>query len=146
MEKHIQIACKDDLGEILDLQKQSFYLVSLLINDPNIQPMVQTYEELLQEFEKGIILKYTHNNKIRGSVRAFLDENICHIGKLIVHPDYQNQGLGRLLMSEIENIYNRCHKYVLFTGEITPNTFHLYSLLGYKEVERSHGMITMEKM
>ncbi|WP_354003109.1 GNAT family N-acetyltransferase [Coprobacter tertius] len=45
------------------------------------------------------------------------------IGKLIVHTDYQNKGIGKALMIEIEKKFSSCSKYLLFTGEITPNTY-----------------------
>ena len=79
-----------------------------------------------------------------------MDENrVCHIGKLIVHPDFQNKGIGRELMTEIERLFPHCHKFSLFTGEETPNTLHLYSKVGYNIVCRKEmegiSMIIMEK-
>jgi GNAT superfamily N-acetyltransferase len=83
-------------------------------------------------------------------VRAYVDkDNVCHVGKLIVHPDYQNRGIAKVLMNEIEKKFVTCSKYLLFTGEITPNTLYLYTKLGYKEVSRtcdSLCMIIMEKL
>lgn len=69
--------------------------------------------------------------------------------KLIVHPDYQNKGIGKALMIEIEKKFMTCSKYHLFTGEITSNTLYLYIKLGYKEISRtcdSLCMIIMEKL
>jgi ribosomal protein S18 acetylase RimI-like enzyme len=147
---NIQRASICDLSEILELQKTAFHPVADLLDDNEIQPMIQTYDELLQEFNEGIILKYQQDHRIAGSVRAYVDdENVCHIGKLIVHPDYQNKGVGKALMIEIEKRFTTCTKYQLFTGEITPNTLYLYTKLGYKETSRtcdSACMIIMEKL
>lgn len=138
-----------DLPDILKLQKTAFHPIANLLGDNEIQPMVQTYDELLQEFNEGIILKYVQDHQIVGSVRAYVDnENVCHVGKLIVHPGYQNKGIGKVLMIEIEKKFTTCTKYQLFTGEITPNTLYLYTKLGYKETARtcdSVCMIIMEK-
>ena len=96
-------------------------------------------------------LKYVSDDgQIVGSVRGCMDENrVCHIGKLIVHPDFQNKGIGRELMTEIERLFPHCHKFSLFTGEETPNTLHLYSKVGYNIVCRKEmegiSMIIMEK-
>lgn len=90
------------------------------------------------------------NRQIVGSVRAYVDkDNICDVGKLIVHPDYQNKSIGKALMIEIEKKAMTCSKYQLFTGEITPSTLYLYTKLGYKEIFRtcdSLCMIIMEKL
>ncbi|PXV59369.1 prolyl-tRNA editing enzyme YbaK/EbsC (Cys-tRNA(Pro) deacylase) [Dysgonomonas alginatilytica] len=150
-ENHIQKATKGDLQEILTLQKAAFKPVSIQLNNPNIPPMLQSYEDMHSESEQNIILKYTINNTIVGSVRGRLDENNnCRIGKLIVHPQHQNKGIGKALMNEIEQYVNTCKKYILFTGLETPNTVYLYTKLGYKEVsnENSEGisMVIMEKI
>jgi ribosomal protein S18 acetylase RimI-like enzyme len=70
-------------------------------------------------------------------VRGYVDSNdVCHVGKLIVHPGYQNQGIGKALMYEIEKYFPACCKLVLFTGEETPNTLHLYEKVGYHIVSK----------
>lgn len=120
------------------------------MDNAEIQPMIQTYDELLQEFNDGIILKYMQGLCIVGSVRAYIDkDNVCHVGKLIVHPDYQNKGIGKALMIAIEKKFTTCTKFQLFTGEITPNTLYLYTKLGYKDISRTDDspcMIIMEKL
>lgn len=150
MNNNILKATISDLPDILKLQKTAFHPIANLLGDNEIQPMVQTYDELLQEFNEGIILKYVQDYEIIGSVRAYIDdENVCHVGKLIVHPNYQNKGIGKALMIEIEKKFTTCSKYLLFTGEITPNTLYLYTKLGYKEISRtcdSACMIIMEKL
>ena len=150
MISNISKATISDLIDILELQKTAFYPVALLLGDTEIQPMIQTYDQLLQEFNDGIILKYVQDHHIIGSVRAYVDvNNVCHVGKLIVHPNYQNKGIGRALMIEIEKKFTTCSKYLLFTGEITPNTLYLYTKLGYKEISRTYDsacMIIMEKL
>ena len=150
MNNNIQKAVISDLLDILELQKIAFRPIANLLGDNEIQPMVHTYDELLQEFNGGIILKYVQDCQIVGSVRAYVDDdNVCHIGKLIVHPAYQSKGIGKALMVEIEKKFITCSKYHLFTGEITPNTLYLYTKLGYKEIARTCDracMIIMEKL
>ncbi len=102
--------------------------VAKLLNKNDLPPLLQSIEEIQNEYQQSIILKYIlEDNKIIGSVRGFLDnDNFCHIGKLIVYPDFQNQGIGKILMYEIEKYFLSCEKFILFTGEETPNTLHLY--------------------
>lgn len=83
--------------------------------------------------------------------KSFVDSNdVCHVGKLVVHPGYQNQGIGKVLMYEIEKYFPACRKFVLFTGEETPNALHLYEKVGYHIVSKENmggfSMILMEKV
>lgn len=140
-----------DLEDVLKLQKKSFKEVAKLIGNDNLLPLHQTLSQIQREVEQGVILKYVNEeNCIIGSVRGYVDScNICHIGKLIVDPNFQNQGIGKALMAEIESQFSFCLKYTLFTGESTPNTHQLYSKIGYQVVEKKVlngiNMIIMEK-
>lgn len=148
---NIQRANVTDLEEILSLQKVAFMEVAKLMENYEIPPLLQTIQDLRNDFEQCIILKYiSSNNQIIGSVRGNIYNGTdCYIGKLIVHPDFQNQGIGKALMYEIEKYFPACHKFTLFTGEETPNTLCLYRKVGYqvmytKEVN-GLNLIYMEK-
>lgn len=118
----IQQACANDLENILQLQKQAFTTVAQLLNNHNIQPLHQNLQEITAEYNKGIILKYlSPQNELIGSIRAYEDDNAtCHVGKLIVQPSHQNQGIGRKLLETIETHFPNCTKFSLFTVEDTP--------------------------
>jgi ribosomal protein S18 acetylase RimI-like enzyme len=90
------------------------------------------------------------NDKIVGSVRALFKNDTVYIGKLIVHPDAQNKGLGRKLMLHIEDIYASAKRFELFTAYASLKNLHLYHSLGYKEFKRERlesnpDMIFLEK-
>jgi ribosomal protein S18 acetylase RimI-like enzyme len=72
------------------------------------------------------------DKRMIGSVRAFIKEGTCYIGRLIVHPDFQNQGIGTKLMYEIEKIFSTCQRVELFTGARSERNLYLYQKLGYK--------------
>ncbi|MGB9978961.1 GNAT family N-acetyltransferase [Methanobacterium sp.] len=123
-----------DMEEILLLQKLAYKSEAELYNDFNIPPLVQTLEEVEEEFENHVFLKVIANRKIIGSIRALLiDPKTCYIGKLIVHPDFQNQGIGTKLMKEIENIFKECERFELITGHKSQKNLRLYKKLGYKK-------------
>ncbi|MFW9989515.1 MAG: GNAT family N-acetyltransferase [Candidatus Odinarchaeota archaeon] len=128
----IKIAKKNDLEEILRLQKIVYQSEAEIYNDFNIPPLHQTIEELKEEFRRSIFLKALKNNKIIGSVRAYRDKESCFIGKLIVHPEYQNQGLGTLILRKIENNFSYADRFELFTGFKSEKNLYLYQKLGYK--------------
>jgi ribosomal protein S18 acetylase RimI-like enzyme len=91
------------------------------------------------------------DGKIVGSVRGYLKEETVHIGRLAVKSDFQNQGMGTLLIRSIEAYFPNAKRYELFTGNKSINNLRLYNNLGYSEFKREPGgdqvmMIYLEKI
>jgi GNAT superfamily N-acetyltransferase len=77
-------------------------------------------------------------------------EDTCHIGRLIVHPDWQNRGIGTRLMIEVEKIYPEVSLFELFTGSQSVKNLYLYRKLGYNDfrwesLSSRVGLIYLEK-
>jgi translation initiation factor 2 beta subunit (eIF-2beta)/eIF-5 len=87
-------AAYGDLKEILDLQHLAYQSEALIHHDFSIQPLTQSLEEVIREYDTCTVLKAVALRKIVGSVRAYTENGSVFIGKLMVHPAYQNQGLG----------------------------------------------------
>ena len=128
----VEKATLSDAEEILSLQKLAYQSEAEIYNDFNIPPLVQTLEEIKKDFGIQFLLKAVMDEKIIGSVRAHTKEGTCYIGRLIVHPDFQNQGIGKKLMVEIEKIFSTCQRFELFTGARSERNLYLYQKLGYK--------------
>jgi len=128
----IERATIDDAQEILILQKLAYQSEAEIYNDYNISPLIQTLEEMKDEFRDKFFLKAVVNGKIIGSVRAFVKEETCYIGRLIVHPDFQNQGTGTKLMDKIERLFSNVKRFELFTGHKSKTNIYLYQKLGYR--------------
>jgi ribosomal protein S18 acetylase RimI-like enzyme len=137
-----------DITEILKLQYVCYQENAKRINDYKIQPLTQTMDEIIKEFSKQLFLKAEIDSVIVGSIRASVEKNTCYIGKLIVHPDNQNRGIGSKLMTEIENRFNTVLKYELFTGSNDEKNIYLYNKLGYKifEERRVNDNLTLVYM
>ncbi|MGO4543010.1 GNAT family N-acetyltransferase [Paenibacillus sp. 2TAB19] len=104
----------------------------------------------MDEFNEGIFLKAVIEDVIVGSVRAVIQDGVCVIGKLIVNPDYQNQGIGKRLMKEIEETFSQVKRKELFIGHKSIKNIELYQKLGYqkykeKEVNENLKLIYMYK-
>lgn len=129
------IICKatyDDLQEILQLQYLAYQSEAALFGNKEIPPLKQTLDEVVEEFNSGIILKMIdENNRIIGSVRAKELDGTVYIGKLMVHPDYRRRGFSSRLMTEIENHFPN-KRYELFTSTRSIDNIRLYTRLGYK--------------
>jgi ribosomal protein S18 acetylase RimI-like enzyme len=128
----IETANVDDADEILVLQKEAFQSEAKAYNDFEIPPLTETLNELKQLFKNHIFLKATIDGKIVGSVRASLNSGTCHIGRLVVNPKFQNQGIGSKLLAEIEHKCCVCKRFELFTGIKSARNIHLYEKAGYR--------------
>lgn len=63
-------------------------------------------------------------------------EGSCFIGRLIVHPDFQNRGIGTGLMNKIERRFRDSARFELFTGHKSEGNIRLYRKLGYSIFKR----------
>lgn len=58
--------------------------------------------------------------------------SVCHLERLSVNPDYQNQGIGHKLVREVETmVAGKAHKITLETGLLASELVKFYSRLGY---------------
>jgi GNAT superfamily N-acetyltransferase len=106
MLKSIAHASPDDAPAILELQKLAYQSEARLYDDWNIPPLTQTLDELINDFTTKICLKAEVEGKIVGSVRGHQVEDTCYIERLIVHPNFQGQGIGTTLMAQIESCFD----------------------------------------
>lgn len=140
----------EDLQMILELQFLSYQSEAKLLNNYEIPPLKQTLVEIQNEYENGIILKAIDDcGKIIGSVRAYQKCDSVYIGKLIVHPEQQNKGIGTALLREIETVCPAA-RYELFTSDKSQNNLKLYKKLGYQcfksqDITQTLRLIFLEK-
>ena len=103
-----------------------------------------------EEFRSGIFLKAVdEKGKIVGSVRGTLRGDTLLIGKLMVHPEHQGNGLGSCLLQELEK---NCPapRLELFTSNKSLRNLCLYERNGYtrcveKAVSPALTLIFLEK-
>ena len=148
---NIEQASISDLEQILDLQRISYKSEADLYNDFTIPPMTQTIQEMHDDFLNKRFLKAVKNDKIIGSVRAFEKNATCYIGRLMVHPNFQNRGLGTRLINEIEKMFDACKRFELFTGSKSEKNILLYQKLGYKifktqTINEDTSLVYLEKL
>ncbi len=127
-------ATSADAREILALQKLAYQSEAAIYQDDTLPPLVQTLPEMEAELQSRLFLKAVTADRIVGSVRAHLQEGTCVIGRLIVHPACQNQGLGSALMTAIEGRFPQAERYALFTGHRSARNLYLYKKLGYQRM------------
>ena len=125
-------AAKEDLKEILNLQYLAYQSEAALFGSTDIPPLKQTLDEVIEEYNKGIVLKAVdENGVIIGSVRAYEENGTAFIGKLMVHPQLQKKGIGSMLLSAMENEFPGS-RYELFTSTKSISNIRLYEKHGYR--------------
>ena len=135
----------EDAEEILALQKMAYASEGRAYNDPTLPPLTQTLEEMKEDCERQLTLKAVEGGEIVGSVRAYLKEGTCFIGRLIVSPAHQDSGIGSRLMEEIEARFPEAERFRLFTGHRSFKALHVYEKKGYSvfRTEFVHDELTL---
>ena len=125
-------AAVEDAGAILQLQREAYESEARLYGDWSIPPLTQTVEQLRGEFVASVVLKaITSERGLLGSVRAREDKGIVQVGRLIVAPSAQRQGIGGALLREIEAAFRSAQRFELFTGSLSEGNIKFYSKHGY---------------
>ncbi|MFN2245231.1 MAG: GNAT family N-acetyltransferase [Anaerolineae bacterium] len=147
----IQAAEPGDAAEVLQLQKLAYRSEAAIYDDFTIAPLTQTLDEMDADLARQTCLKATVNGRIVGSVRARVSDGTCFVGRLIVHPDYQNQGIGTRLVGEIEQVFRSAARFELFTGHRSERNLALYRKLGYRpfrqeRISEALSLVYLEKV
>ncbi len=148
-----------DLEAILALQKRAFHSEAVFYGDFAMPPMTQTLEQIREEASRRTVLKLVEGETILGSARAHFDPEMRtgYLGRLVVEPGRQGQGLGTRLVRAIEALFPGALRWEIFTGAQSEANIRLYRKLGYipfKEVPAGppgnpagarYNMVVMEK-
>ena len=136
-------ASTDDAEGILSLQKLAYLTEAEFYNNYDIAPLKQTLDEVREQLKTQVVLKAVSEGEIVGSVRAYEKDGTCYVGKLMVHPKRQNQGIGAALMKKIEG-YFQPKRFELFTGAKSKKNIYLYEKLGYSIFKKEQDGSGME--
>lgn len=121
-----------DADTILALQKMAYATEAALHNDPHIPPLTQTIAALRLEFTHKHVIKAQLDGHLIGSGRAEQLGDTAHIGRLMVAPAWQGQGIGTRLLQALEAHFDTATRFELFTGEHSEQNIRLYEKHGYR--------------
>jgi ribosomal protein S18 acetylase RimI-like enzyme len=127
----IERAVRSDMAAVLHLQRLAFRSEAERYDDPALPPLTETLPELYAVWARMPVLKATVDGRLVGSVRGYAEAGTCHIGRLAVHPAFQDRGIGTRLMQAIEAQFSSAQRFEVFTGHRSTKSLHLYRKLGY---------------
>jgi tRNA (guanine37-N1)-methyltransferase len=139
-----------DAGELLTLQRACW--VQETRDDPS-EPsgdpdaLTETYDDVRAWITEGTTLVLRSGSRLVGAVRGRLHEGRWHVGRLMVAPDLQGRGLGRLLLSRIEQVAPaEVTELELLTGAGSARNQRMFRKAGYRpRGEVRPGVVRMTK-
>ena len=146
----IELATIQDVPELLELQHKAFGSQCKELGWEDALPMTETQDQASEEFGKCTTLKVlADDGRIIGSVRGSVEDDSLYIGRLMVLPEYQQQGIGKQLFREIQQLLPH-HRAWLCTCKQVPAPYEFYLREGfqsYKEEIVGPGLswVYMEK-
>src|SRR6478672_6677916 len=106
-----------DAGELLTLQRACW--VQEQQDNPGVEipALLETLDDLRGWIARDTVLVARSAGRLVGAVRASLLDGAWEIGRLMVAPDLQGRGLGRMLLERIEAaVPHEATSFALFTG------------------------------
>ncbi|MHC2998484.1 GNAT family N-acetyltransferase [Microbacterium sp. HJ5] len=131
----------DDAGETLTLQRAAFVQEALIYDSVQMPPLTQTLDELRAELVENLGCVAVDRGRLIGAVRAQASEGLLLIGRLVIAPDRQGEGIGSRLLEAVERRGREsgCREAELFTGSLSEANLRLYERTGYRETDRVEG-------
>jgi GNAT superfamily N-acetyltransferase len=118
------------VGELLTLQRAAYVSEAQLYDDVRLPALVQTLDELGTELVGASCLGAWDGARLVGSVRSRERDGVLHVGRLVVAPDRQGQGIGSRLLTAAERTTS-LPRATLFTGARSAANLRLYRRHGY---------------
>jgi predicted N-acetyltransferase YhbS len=130
-----------DAGEVLTLQRAAFVQEALIYGTPHMPPLTQSLDELRRELDENDGCVALDGGRLVGAVRARRDDALLMIGRLVIAPDRQGEGIGSRLLAEVEQRGRSlgADTAELFTGSLSEANLRLYGRKGYVETQRVRG-------
>ena len=133
LEGQLTLAVPADAAELMTLQRACW------VQEQQANPGVEipAHQEGLADVQAWLqewtTLALRAGGRLIGAARARRVGEAWDIGRIMVAPDLQGRGIGRLLLNAIERAAPEAvHEYVLFTGAGSVRNIRMYKKAGYR--------------
>ena len=136
-----------DAGELLTLQRACWVQETWVNPGLELDALTESYDDVLTWIAEGATLVLVSAGRLVGAVRGRLHDATWDVGRLMVAPDLQGRGLGRLLLERIEAAAPpEATGFELFTGAGSARNQRIYKKAGYRSRGQvSPGVVRMTK-
>lgn len=129
----VRLVVPADAGEILTLQRACWVQEQQANPGARIHALEETLADVVAWTANDTVLVVRSAGRLVGAVRAHLTGSTWNVGRLMVAPDVQGGGLGRMLLEQIEALApDTTTELVLFTGAGSERNLRLYRKAGYR--------------
>jgi tRNA (guanine37-N1)-methyltransferase len=125
-------ATKSDAGEILTLQRACWVQEAMANKTLAIPALHESLDDVLATLARWDTYVLRDAGRLIGSVRGRLVDGEFEIGRLMVAPDRQGLGLGRLLLEQILRTGPAGVPFVLSTGALSADNQRMYRAAGFE--------------
>jgi len=130
-------ATRGDAGELLTLQRACWLQEALALDVlRGIPPLEETLEDVVAgltgrgDWQTWVVRRA---GRLVGSVRGRRHDDVWHVGRLMVAPDLQGQGLGRVLLEHAQAVApDGVTSFELFTGHASRDNQRMYRKAGFR--------------
>ena len=128
----IEIATIQDVPALLDLQRKAFGPLCKELDWKDAPILSESLEHAYEEFARCTTLKVQNDEGvIIGSVNGNVTDGSLYIGRLMVLPEYQQQGIGKQLFREIQSRLPHNRAWLCTCKQIRP-PYEFYLREGFK--------------
>lgn len=142
-------AVPGDAGELLTLQRACWVQEALandLLDLPALHESLDDVRSWLQEWDTWVIRRA---GRLVAAARGRLEGDSWDIGRIMVAPDIQGQGLGRVLLEHLQAVAPaEATSYVLYTGAASARNQRLYRRAGFRlrpDLPAPEGAVVLTK-
>lgn len=137
-------ATEADAAEVLVLQRCCWVSEAVVNQSLDIAPLHESLETVRGWMPQAWVLR--DHGRLIGAVKAHFDGRSWQIGRLMVAPDRQGEGLGSLLLRHAESLAPPSSEWLeLFTGSASEPNLTRYRRAGYCEFKRAPGLVFLRK-
>ncbi|MCW2852691.1 MAG: transposon TnsE [Nocardioides sp.] len=127
-------ATRGDAGELLTLQR-ACWLQEAIANESvsGIPALHESYDDVVAWLAEWTTFVVRAEGRLVGAVRGRMEGAAWDIGRVMVAPDLQSRGLGRVLLEHIQAVAPaEATSYVLFTGAKSADNLRMYQKAGFR--------------